>query len=360
MKRFATPDTLIPASSSWPSPPSRSPPAAAGRRRAPGHAGRHKAAMPKRPNVVFLIFDEWPIDVMINSAGQIDPVRYPNLAALTKTGDVVPQRAHHLRLDDARHPAGDGRRARAQGDDAGLRRPSAHGLRPASAATGTGSAAARRRPRSARRATAAAPSAADPRSSSSCRRAAAIGSRASSTRSRARQADPLPQAHAAAARALPVPPVGQADARRLAGPDPRDEQPAGGFGDRFLTEHNLQRRGAPDRLRRPRARPAVRPDEARGDLRQHPDRDHRRPRHRVRGRRQGPPHGNPRRTSTRSRRCRCSSRRRARPRAARTARTCAPSTSCRRSPTSSTSRCPTAPTVGRPSRARPSGGGRCG
>jgi hypothetical protein len=49
-----------------------------------------KAAVPKRPSVLFLIFDEWPIDIMINSAGVIDPVRYPNIAALTKTATWFP------------------------------------------------------------------------------------------------------------------------------------------------------------------------------------------------------------------------------------------------------------------------------
>ncbi len=48
------------------------------------------AAIPKKPNVVFLVFDEWPIDVMIDSSGRIDPVRYPNLAALTKTATWFP------------------------------------------------------------------------------------------------------------------------------------------------------------------------------------------------------------------------------------------------------------------------------
>lgn len=46
--------------------------------------------VPKRPTVVFLIFDEWPLDIMLNARGRIDPVRYPNLAALTRTATWFP------------------------------------------------------------------------------------------------------------------------------------------------------------------------------------------------------------------------------------------------------------------------------
>jgi hypothetical protein len=39
-------------------------------------------AKPKRPNVVLLIMDEFPSDSLLGRGGQIDPVRYPNFAAL--------------------------------------------------------------------------------------------------------------------------------------------------------------------------------------------------------------------------------------------------------------------------------------
>jgi Sulfatase len=44
------------------------------------------AATAKKPPVVLILMDEFPVDQMLNSAGRIDPVRYPNFAALAATG----------------------------------------------------------------------------------------------------------------------------------------------------------------------------------------------------------------------------------------------------------------------------------
>jgi hypothetical protein len=44
------------------------------------------AAAPPRPPVVLILMDEFPVDQMLDTAGRIDPVRYPNFAALAATG----------------------------------------------------------------------------------------------------------------------------------------------------------------------------------------------------------------------------------------------------------------------------------
>ena len=48
------------------------------------------ARVSRRPPVIMLIFDEWPPDAMLGRDGRIDPVRYPNLAALAATGYWFP------------------------------------------------------------------------------------------------------------------------------------------------------------------------------------------------------------------------------------------------------------------------------
>ena len=106
-------------------------------------------------------------------------------------------------------------------------------------------------------------------------------------------------------------PSGKQTRRRLQDPMPGHEQP-GGVRRPRLTDHNRQRVplqiGFADReIGQLFAR--MKPE---GTFDHTADRDHRRPRHRVRGRRQGPPHRDPRATSTRSPPCRSSSRRRAR------------------------------------------------
>ena len=45
-------------------------------------AQAQKAKPPKKPPVVLIIMDEFPVDQMLRSDGKIDPVRYPNFAAL--------------------------------------------------------------------------------------------------------------------------------------------------------------------------------------------------------------------------------------------------------------------------------------
>jgi hypothetical protein len=44
------------------------------------------AVRPSRPNAVLLIFDEFPGDSLLDRDGRIDPVRYPNIAALAGDG----------------------------------------------------------------------------------------------------------------------------------------------------------------------------------------------------------------------------------------------------------------------------------
>ncbi len=43
------------------------------------------SAVPAKPPVVLIIMDEFPVDQMLGSDGKIDPVRYPNFAALART-----------------------------------------------------------------------------------------------------------------------------------------------------------------------------------------------------------------------------------------------------------------------------------
>ena len=44
------------------------------------------AQIPPRPPVVVIVMDEFPVDLMLGPDGKIDPVRYPNFAALAATG----------------------------------------------------------------------------------------------------------------------------------------------------------------------------------------------------------------------------------------------------------------------------------
>src|SRR5215211_5294153 len=41
---------------------------------------------PRRPNAILLIFDEFTSDSLLDRHGRIDPVRYPNFAALAADG----------------------------------------------------------------------------------------------------------------------------------------------------------------------------------------------------------------------------------------------------------------------------------
>jgi hypothetical protein len=49
-------------------------------------AGHGHAAAPKRPYVVLLVMDEFPSDSLLDRRRRIDPVRYPNFAALAADG----------------------------------------------------------------------------------------------------------------------------------------------------------------------------------------------------------------------------------------------------------------------------------
>ena len=45
-----------------------------------------RAQIPRRPPVVVIVMDEFPVDLMLGPDGKIDRVRYPNFAALAATG----------------------------------------------------------------------------------------------------------------------------------------------------------------------------------------------------------------------------------------------------------------------------------
>jgi hypothetical protein len=44
------------------------------------------AQIPRRPPVVMIVMDEFPVDIMLGANGRIDPIRYPNFASLAATG----------------------------------------------------------------------------------------------------------------------------------------------------------------------------------------------------------------------------------------------------------------------------------
>lgn len=44
------------------------------------------ARIPRKPPVVMIVIDEFPVDAMLTAEGKIDPVRYPTFAALAATG----------------------------------------------------------------------------------------------------------------------------------------------------------------------------------------------------------------------------------------------------------------------------------
>jgi Sulfatase len=48
------------------------------------------AAVPRRPHVILLIFDEWPGDSLLGRGSRIDAARFPNLAALAGNGYWFP------------------------------------------------------------------------------------------------------------------------------------------------------------------------------------------------------------------------------------------------------------------------------
>ena len=194
----------------------------------------------KRPNVVLVVMDEFPGDSLLDRHRRIDPVRYPNFAALASdstwfrnaysvydsTTKAVPlildgmrPRPGHVGRPQ-RPPALDLRRLRPRTATAIVDSEEASALCPPSICRG-----ARTRGR---------------RSSRTCSAADRSASTAGCARS-GRQADPLGQAPAAAARPLPLP------ARRVSarGPRPRDPlhgmNTVPGFHDEFLTRHNEQR-----------------------------------------------------------------------------------------------------------------------
>src|SRR3954462_2451328 len=52
--------------------------------------GGKPGAVPKRPNVVMIIMDEFPGDSLLDGNRRIDPVRYPNVAALAGNATWFP------------------------------------------------------------------------------------------------------------------------------------------------------------------------------------------------------------------------------------------------------------------------------
>src|SRR5262245_11944678 len=44
------------------------------------------AIVPAKPYAILIVFDEFPGDALLDSQGRIDPVRYPNFAALAANG----------------------------------------------------------------------------------------------------------------------------------------------------------------------------------------------------------------------------------------------------------------------------------
>ena len=84
----------------------------------------------KKPPVIMIVMDEFPVDALLGPDGNIDAGRFPNFAELARNGHLVPQRLHRLRLHhqgDPRHPR---RQAAPQGHAADLHRPPALGVRP--------------------------------------------------------------------------------------------------------------------------------------------------------------------------------------------------------------------------------------
>jgi hypothetical protein len=49
-------------------------------------APRAQAPAPPKPHVVLVVFDEFPLTSLLNARNEIDPVRYPNFAALAREG----------------------------------------------------------------------------------------------------------------------------------------------------------------------------------------------------------------------------------------------------------------------------------
>jgi hypothetical protein len=45
---------------------------------------------PKKPAVILLVFDEWPLDALLTAGGHVDAGRYPNIAAFAKTSTWYP------------------------------------------------------------------------------------------------------------------------------------------------------------------------------------------------------------------------------------------------------------------------------
>ena len=55
-----------------------------------GCSSSHTAAAPRHPPVVMIVFDEFSTVSLLDSHGQIDPVRYPNFAGLARDGTWFP------------------------------------------------------------------------------------------------------------------------------------------------------------------------------------------------------------------------------------------------------------------------------
>jgi hypothetical protein len=56
----------------------------------PRAPARRPSQTPRRPHAILLVLDEFPSDSLLDSQGRIDPVRYPNFAALAAAGTWFP------------------------------------------------------------------------------------------------------------------------------------------------------------------------------------------------------------------------------------------------------------------------------
>ncbi len=248
------------------------------------------AQIPRRPPVVMIVMDEFPLDIMLGPDGRIDPVRYPNFAALAASGTWF--RNAHTVYDSTTKaiPAVlTGKLPRKGGDASYKTHPRTvfdlfgrRGYKIVKSEEATSLCPPRYCRGAKPHRPAILPLLQRGRRERLQRFFAAVkpGGRL------------LHEARAAAARSVPVPALRQADPQRLPGPHPGDEQPARL---RRPLPHPAQPAAppAPGRLRRP---PDRHPDPADGgqrQLRPGADRGDRRPRLRVRGGREGPPDRHP-------------------------------------------------------------------
>ena len=255
---------------------------------AAGHGGAGaREQSERRPPVVLVVFDEFPADTLIGPDGRIDAARYPNFAALAGTSTwfrnaetvydstfkAVPA------ILDARMPrAGTAPDVRSHQPSVFhlmnklgygvIKVESGTALCPPWICPGWAHSPTRRAQAAGRR------------------RAAGPAAQVDRRDPRPLAADLLLPARAAAARAVDLPALGTPEPPRRQRPD-RGHQPRRRLRRPAPDGPQPPASPAPGRLHRPPARADHAADAAHGDLRPRAVRRRRRPRHRVRGRRQG-------------------------------------------------------------------------